>query len=139
MSMYDPKPLPKRALIAVTSAHKPLYPDNKETGLFITEALHPYNVFVDAGLQVDFVSETGTYQPDWLSQQDKWLNGEDKAAWEGSKGDFKAKLDKLYTAGDVDPDQVSLSFISKYGDRRVLERLNLEHLPRIMLRQSQFC
>ncbi len=31
---------PKRALIAVTSAHAPLYPDNKETGYFITEVLH---------------------------------------------------------------------------------------------------
>ena len=36
---------PRRALIAVTSAHAPLYPDGKETGLFVTEALHPFNVF----------------------------------------------------------------------------------------------
>lgn len=100
--------MPKRALIAVTSAHAPLYKDDKETGLFITEALHPYNVFKESGLEVDFVSETGTYQPDWLSQQDDWLKGEDKEAWEGKKGEFRKKLDGLAKGGDVDPDQVSL-------------------------------
>lgn len=85
-----------------------MYKDDKETGLFITEALHPYNVFKESGLEVDFVSETGTYQPDWLSQQDDWLKGEDKEAWEGKKGEFRKKLDGLAKGGDVDPDQVSL-------------------------------
>ena len=51
---------PKRALIAITSAHAPMYPDNKETGLFITEALHPFNVFKAASFEVDLASETGT-------------------------------------------------------------------------------
>lgn len=99
-------------MIAVSSAHKPLYKDGKETGLFITEALHPYNVFRENGLEVDFVSETGTYQPDWLSQQDEWLKGDDKAAWEGQKGDFRKKLDSMYKAGDVDPDQYGIFFAS---------------------------
>lgn len=99
-------------MIAVTSAHKPLYKDNKETGLFITEALHPYNVFTDAGFEVDFVSETGTYQPDWLSQQEDWLKGDDKAAWEGSKGAFRKKLDGMMKAGNVDPDQYGIFFAS---------------------------
>jgi D-lactate dehydratase len=56
---------PRRAIIAVTSAHAPLYADGKETGLFVTEALHPFNVFRKAGFEVDLVSETGallTYQ-----------------------------------------------------------------------------
>lgn len=50
---------PRRAMIAVTSAHAPLYPNDKETGLFVTEALHPFNVFRKAGFEVDLVSETG--------------------------------------------------------------------------------
>jgi len=91
----------------VTSAHAPLYPDNKETGLFITEALHPYNVFKDAGFSVDFVSETGSYQPDWLSQQEQWLKGKDKEAWEGKTGEFRTKLDSMAKGGDIDPDKVS--------------------------------
>lgn len=90
----------------MTSAHAPLYKDNKETGMFITEALHPYNVFKERGFDVDFVSETGTYQPDWLSQQDDWLKDEDKEAWEGKTGEFREKLDGMAKAGDVDPDKV---------------------------------
>lgn len=71
---------PRTALIAVTSASVPLYPEGKLTGLFIseassgfraqlqqrsnpyyTQALHPYNVLVKAGFKVDFASETGEW------------------------------------------------------------------------------
>lgn len=103
---YDPRLLPRRALIAVTSAHAPLYPEGKETGLFITEALHPYNVFKKEGFEVDFVSETGTYSPDWLSMTEDWLKGEDKKAWEDKSSGFRKALDNLAKAGDVDPDVV---------------------------------
>lgn len=71
---------PKRALIAITSAHRELYPDGKETGLFISEALHPFQGLREAGFEVDFVSETGTYVPDWLSQQEDYLKGEVSSA-----------------------------------------------------------
>lgn len=55
---------------------------------------------------MDFVSETGTYHVDWLSQTEDWLKGEDKDAWEGKSGEFRKKLDSLLKGGDVDPDQV---------------------------------
>lgn len=97
-------------MIAVTSAHAPLYPDNKETGVFVTEALHPYNVFREKGFEVDFVSETGTYQADWLSQTEDWLKGDDKKAWEDKESGFRKGLDNLAKGGDVDPDQVSHLF-----------------------------
>lgn len=128
--MYDPRPLPKRALIAVTSAHAPLYPDGKETGLFVTEALHPYNVFKENGFEVDFVSETGTYQADWLSQTEDWLKGDDKKAWEDSGSGFRKGLDSMATAGDVDPDKYGIFFASAghaslidYPDAKQLQKL----------------
>ncbi|KAG4444356.1 hypothetical protein IFR05_000121 [Cadophora sp. M221] len=74
--------VPKKALIAMTSAHAPLYPDGKETGLFVTEALHPFEVFRASGFEVDLVSETGSYQANWLSQQPEWLSEKDNKVWE---------------------------------------------------------
>ncbi|KAK8021780.1 class I glutamine amidotransferase-like protein [Apiospora arundinis] len=105
---------PKKALIAVTSAHAPLYPDGKETGLFITEALHPFEVFKKAGFEVDLASETGQYQPDWLSQQKDWLSDSERAyglffasAGHGSLIDYpdakglQSIASKIYTNGGI--------------------------------------
>ncbi|KAM5343598.1 hypothetical protein ACJ41O_012135 [Fusarium nematophilum] len=103
---------PKKALITVTSAHAPLYPGGKETGLFITEALHPFNVFREAGFEADLVSETGTYQPDWLSMQKEWLPEEDRKVWEDHSSEFRSKLDKLMKPNDVDPSEYGLFFAS---------------------------
>lgn len=97
---------PRKAVIAVSSAHAPLYPEGKETGLFITEALHPFKVFKKAGFDVDLVSENGTYSPDWLSQQKDWLPDEDRAVWEDHSSEFRSKLDKLLNPGDIKPENV---------------------------------
>lgn len=56
---------------------------------------------------MDFVSETGTYSPDWLSTTEDWLKGDDKKAWEDTSQGFRKKLDDMAKAGDVDPDIVS--------------------------------
>ncbi|PWY95171.1 class I glutamine amidotransferase-like protein [Aspergillus sclerotioniger CBS 115572] len=103
---------PRKALIAITSAHAPLYPEGKETGLFLTEALHPFNVFKEAGFEVDLVSETGTYQPDWLSQQKDWLPEEDRKVWEDHSSEFRSKLDKLLKPSDVQAGSYGLFFAS---------------------------
>ncbi|KAJ3547470.1 hypothetical protein NM208_g1495 [Fusarium decemcellulare] len=78
---------PRRALISITSAKATLFQGTETTGLFITEALHPYNVLTAAGFEVDLASETGTYTADWLSQQPDFLKGDDLAAanLDGSK------------------------------------------------------
>ncbi|KAG2420102.1 hypothetical protein HFD88_004901 [Aspergillus terreus] len=67
--------------------------DEMETSL-ITEALHPFEVFRQAGFEVDLVSETGTYQPDWFSQQKNWLSDQDHAVWEDHSTEFRSKLDR---------------------------------------------
>ncbi|KAL1305762.1 hypothetical protein AAFC00_007341 [Neodothiora populina] len=103
---------PRKALIAITSAHAPLYPDGKETGLFITEALHPFNVFKAAGFDVDLVSETGDYSPDWLSQQKDWLPEEDRKVWEDHSTEFRRKLDNLLKPQDIDWSNYGLFFAS---------------------------
>jgi putative intracellular protease/amidase len=105
-------PPPKRALIAVTSAHAPLYPEGKETGLFITEALHPFEVFRAAGFEVDLASETGSYSPDWLSTTDDWLKPEERKVYEDKNSEFRRKLDKLLTPHDVKPQDYGIFFAS---------------------------
>ncbi|KAK5174085.1 plasma membrane heat shock protein [Saxophila tyrrhenica] len=103
---------PRKALIAVTSAHAPLYPDGKETGMFVTEALHPFNVFRKAGFEVDLASETGTYQADWLSQQKDWLPEEDRKVWEDPSSDFRKKLDAHLKPGDIEAHEYGIFFAS---------------------------
>jgi putative intracellular protease/amidase len=98
-------PLPRRAIIAVTSATAPLHNGNP-TGLFISEALHPYKVFKAHGFEVELVSETGTYVPDWLSLQESFLSGEDKKEWEETSSEFRKKLDNMPAVRDVDGKKV---------------------------------
>ena len=93
-------------------AHAPLYPEGKETDLLITEALHPFNVFREAGFEVDIVSETEPYQPDWLSQQKEWLAGDDALVWEDHNSEFRSKLDRILKPADEKYDNYGISFAS---------------------------
>jgi D-lactate dehydratase len=94
-------PLPKRAVIAVSSATAPLH-HGEPTGMFISEVMHPYKVFTAAGFDVDIVSEKGTYVADWLSLQPDFLNGEDKRDWEDMTGAFRQKVDHMPPVGSID-------------------------------------
>ena len=98
--------LPHRAIICITSAHAPLH-HGHETGLFIGEALHPFNAFKEAGFEVDLVSEKGTYVVDWLSLQPDFLPDEARRQWEDENGEFRKKLDHMMVPGDVDASKVS--------------------------------
>ena len=100
--------LPKRAVIAVTSATAPLH-DGNPTGLFITEALHPYLVFTAHGFEVDLVSEKGTYVADWLSLTEDFLNGKDKEIWEDTNSEFRKKVDNMPPVGSIEGKNVSSS------------------------------
>ncbi|KAI1113749.1 class I glutamine amidotransferase-like protein [Nemania sp. NC0429] len=102
---------PRRALIAVTSAHATLF-GRETTGLFISEALHPYNVLRAAGFEVDLASETGSYVPDWLSQQPDFLSGDDLATWNDTTSEFRQTLDNMPKAADLDATRYGVFFAS---------------------------
>ncbi|KAJ5279983.1 class I glutamine amidotransferase-like protein [Penicillium angulare] len=102
----------RKALIAVTSASASLFNGKETTGLFITEALHPFKALVAAGFEVDLASETGTYTPDWLSQQPDFLNGADLDMWNDTNSDFRKKLDNMPKASELDGSQYGLFFAS---------------------------
>ncbi|KIW18209.1 hypothetical protein PV08_02497 [Exophiala spinifera] len=106
-----PSSLPHRAVIAITSATAPLH-HGEPTGFFISEALHPYNVFKAAGFEVDLVSEKGTYVADWLSLQESFLDGEDKKQWEDLDGEFRKKVDNMPDVKSVDGKNYGIFFAS---------------------------
>lgn len=103
--------LPRKALISISSYYGVIYPDGTKTGLFYTEALHPFEVFTQAGFEVDLASETGTFGLDDLSLTDRFLAGDDKAVFENPEHPFNVKLNsQLKKATDVDTDEYGLFF-----------------------------
>lgn len=97
--------LPRRAIISITSATAALHEGNP-TGLFISEALHPYQEFKKAGFEVDLVSETSKYTVDWLSLQPDFLVPEDRKQWEDLSGEFRQKLDNMRDSSTIDGTKV---------------------------------
>ena len=120
--------LPRKAIIAITSVAKPLHNDDP-TGLFIIEALHPYNIFRAAGFEVDLASETGKYTPDTLSLTPDFLHGEDKKTWEDLNSEFRQKLDNMPTASSLDVKDYGLFFASAGHAAVSLECSTQTHLP----------
>ncbi|KAJ1733040.1 plasma membrane heat shock protein [Coemansia biformis] len=104
--------LPKRALLAITSYHGPFYPNGDNTGLFYTEALHPYRVLTEAGFVVDLASETGKYGVDPHSIDDAFMSKDDTATYSDKNSEFSQKLAALHKASDLNPEDYGLFFAS---------------------------
>ncbi|KAK4121397.1 class I glutamine amidotransferase-like protein [Parathielavia appendiculata] len=121
---------PRRALIAVTSAQATLFQGKETTGLFISEALHPFKVLTAAGFEVDLASETGSYTPDWLSQQPDFLSGEDLTIWNDTNSDFRKKLDNMPRAADVDGARYGV-FYASAGHAALIDYPTATNLQRI--------
>lgn len=102
-----------RALIAITSYNEVFYADGAKTGLFYTEALHPYEALIKAGFLVDLASETGTYGLDDHSTEKQFLTDEDEKIYNDPNHAFNVVLNKhLHKASDLDPNQYDLFFAS---------------------------
>ena len=107
------KKLPRKALIAISSFTGSIYPGGHKTGLFFTEALHPFEVLSDAGFEVDLASETGNCGIDYNSLQLPFLAGSDKAVFENSKSPFQVKLNsQLKKASDLKKEDYGVFFAS---------------------------
>ncbi len=105
--------LPRKAIIAVTSYNEVFYADGKRTGLFFTEALHPFNVLTKAGFEVDLTSETGRFGYDEHSLSKEFVTPEDEAAYNDPSHPFMIKLNsQLLKAADVHKDAYGLFFAS---------------------------
>ncbi|OJD15075.1 hypothetical protein AJ78_04646 [Emergomyces pasteurianus Ep9510] len=106
--MHD---LPRKALIAVSSAHPPFYLDGKKTGLSFPEALHPFDELVEAGFDVDIASETGTFAYDAHSLDPHNLSHEDQRILQSFDYPFHHKMkNQLFRAGDLSSHEYGLFF-----------------------------
>lgn len=107
------KDLQPKALIAITSYNGVIYPDGTKTGLFFTEALHPFEMLTQAGFDVDLATETGTYGLDDLSLTSQFLSGDNRSVFENPTHPFNVKLNAhLKKASDLKREEYGLFFAS---------------------------
>lgn len=108
-----PSSLPRKALIAITSYNGVFYAEGKRTGLFFTEALHPFEVLTKAGFAVDLATETGTCGYDEHSLSKEFMTAEDEAVYQNPGHPFMMKLmTRLMKAANVTKDEYGLFFAS---------------------------
>jgi putative intracellular protease/amidase len=105
--------LPRKAVIAISSFNGAIYPGGHKTGLFFTEALHPFEVLVAAGFEVDLASETGAFGFDFNSLTLPFLSGSDEAVYKNPNHPFMVKLKShLKKASDLKKGQYGVFFAS---------------------------
>jgi D-lactate dehydratase len=108
-----PTSLPRKALISISSFNGVIYPGGRKTGLFFSEALHPFEVFTEAGFEVDLASETGAFGFDFNSLQPPFLSGSDKAIYNNPDHPFMVKLNsQLKKASDLKKGEYGVFFAS---------------------------
>jgi putative intracellular protease/amidase len=107
------KILPRKAVIAISSFNGAIYPGGRKTGLFLTEALHPYEVFVAAGFEVELASETGSFGFDFNSLTPPFLSGSDRAVYSNPSHPFMVHLkSRLKKASDLKRGEHGVFFAS---------------------------
>jgi len=98
----------KKCLIVVTSCAA--FPDETPTGYYLSETVHPYNVFVSNGWEVAFASVTGTAVADPSSVSG--ADAETTAFWEDPEK--KALLDAPKALAEVPLDTATTDYEAIY-------------------------
>lgn len=120
----------KKVLISLTSYNDVFYEDGMKTGVFVVEALHPFNTFRKEGLKVDFVSETGKFGWDEHSLGPDFLSGEDKMVFEDKQSDFNLALKHVKKASDINASDYNIFFASA-GHGTLFDYPKAKHLQDI--------
>ena len=96
----------------MTSYNEKFYSDGAKTGVFVVEALHPFNYYTSEGYEVQFVSENGKYGFDEHSLAPDFLSGKDKEDFENKQSAFQQALAKTKAASEIDPSEYKIFFAS---------------------------
>lgn len=99
-----------KVLLALTSYYDTFYDDGAKTGLFITEAVHPFQYFRSQGIEVDIVSETGTFGYDEHSLLPDFLQGEDLKIYEDPKSEYNLAIKAIKKASDVNASDYNIFY-----------------------------
>ncbi|KAF3989388.1 hypothetical protein FT663_02752 [Candidozyma haemuli var. vulneris] len=90
-----------KALIALSSYDGAFYDDGSKTGVYFVEAYHPWEYFHKQGVDVTFISETGTFGWDEHSIADSALQGEEKKVYDDSNSAFNKAVQGVKKPSDV--------------------------------------
>ena len=119
-----------KVLLALTSYNETFYSDGKKTGVFVVEALHPFEVFRKKGYEIQLASETGTFGWDDHSVVPDFLNGEDKEIFDNVNSEFNVALKNLKKASDLDPNDYDI-FFGSAGHGTLFDYPNAKDLQKI--------
>lgn len=97
-------------LIALTSYNEPFYADGSLTGVFLVEALHPFNEYHSKGYNVQFVSETGSFGWDSHSLTETFLNGQDRKDHEDPQSSFNIALSQIKKPNEINGKDYDIFF-----------------------------
>lgn len=100
----------KSVLIALTSSNEAFYDDGAKTGLFWSEAVHPYHVFTKAGFKVDFVSETGSFAIDDHSILPGYISDEDLVEYNNKEAKIHKAFSEVFKVSDIKAENYSIFF-----------------------------
>ncbi|EPY53301.1 ThiJ domain-containing protein [Schizosaccharomyces cryophilus OY26] len=104
--------MPGKALLVASSYYGPIYPDGKNTGVHFSELLTPYEVFRQAGLDVDITSEKGTCHFDDNSVDESKLPEHVKNVLHDKSHEFWTAIKNMKRAADVDYSEYNIYFVA---------------------------
>ncbi|GEQ72333.1 hypothetical protein JCM33374_g6020 [Metschnikowia sp. JCM 33374] len=99
-----------KAIIALTSYNGGFYADGDNTGVFFVEASHPFEVFEKNGIEVTFVSETGSFGWDQHSLSPDFLSGDDRKVYENPESSFMKAVSSVKKPSEVNPAEYDIFF-----------------------------
>jgi putative intracellular protease/amidase len=104
----------QKILLCVTSA-SPQLPDHK-SGFWLDELLQPYEIFTNAGYDVDIISENGMQQVDELSISKMAMMGTEKK-WNDKQYPLHQKLVQIRPASSITSvnDYIAIFFAGGHG------------------------
>lgn len=120
-----------KALIALTSYNGKFNADGTNTGVFWVEAYHPFEYLVNQGVDITFVSESGTFGWDEHSLSESFLQGEDRKVYEDENSAFNKLLREIKKPSEVNASEYDL-FFAAGGHGAIFDFPHAEGLHKIV-------